>query len=172
MLPAGIATSSGNTSCSGASNSGEFPRSGSSICNETCFVNRSHRLHRPDSKGDAGVRRGVHVRAIPRGLHRRPCQLRRLASGQARLVRRGGDLPPGKARLQTGILAGAPPPSGQYYDRNIPGEGLLIWHVRHPPAAERASSPLVDVECADGRWLDAGYPLAGSRIRWPAWRHR
>ena len=48
MLPAGIATRSGNTSCTDASNSGEFPRSGSSICNETCFVNRSHRLHRPD----------------------------------------------------------------------------------------------------------------------------
>jgi M6 family metalloprotease-like protein len=40
-----------------------------------------------------------------------------------------------------------------YYDRHIPGEGLLVWHVnqgRYPP---------VDLECADGRWQDAGYPL-------------
>ena len=37
-----------------------------------------------------------------------------------------------------------------YHDRNIPGEGLLIWHF------DRGA--VVDVECADGRWRDAGYP--------------
>ena len=47
-----------------------------------------------------------------------------------------------------------------YYDRNIPGEGLLIWHVYHAPSLEgRASKRVVDVECADGRWRAAGYPL-------------
>ncbi len=43
--------------------------------------------------------------------------------------------------------------ASSYYDRHIPGEGLLVWHVnqsRYPP---------VDLECADGRWHDAGYPL-------------
>ena len=41
-----------------------------------------------------------------------------------------------------------------YYDRNIPAEGMLIWHV-----AERGPSNRVDLECADGRWREAGYPL-------------
>ncbi|MCC7262644.1 MAG: T9SS type A sorting domain-containing protein [Candidatus Latescibacteria bacterium] len=36
-----------------------------------------------------------------------------------------------------------------YYDRNIPAEGLLIWHV---------TATGLDLECADGRWQDAGYP--------------
>ena len=39
-----------------------------------------------------------------------------------------------------------------YYDRNIPAEGLLIWHID-------SGSGEVDLECADGRWLDAGFPL-------------
>ncbi len=37
-----------------------------------------------------------------------------------------------------------------YYDRRIPAEGLLIWHIH---------GPSVDLECADGRWSDAGFPL-------------
>ena len=57
-----------------------------------------------------------------------------------------------------------------HYDRHLPGEGLLIWHVREnvPPAlpdtdlAERIrrrwSAARVDLVCADGRWADAGYP--------------
>ena len=47
-----------------------------------------------------------------------------------------------------------------YYDRNIPAEGLLIWHVEHLPDTEgRVSAVQVDLRCADGLWLDAGYPL-------------
>ena len=47
-----------------------------------------------------------------------------------------------------------------YYDRAIPGEGLLIWHVeRTLPQGEVSSRWVVDLECADGRWRDAGYPL-------------
>ncbi len=45
--------------------------------------------------------------------------------------------------------------SVSYYDRNIPGSGLLIWHIT-------GSSHLcrnIDLECADGRYRDAGYPL-------------
>ena len=41
-----------------------------------------------------------------------------------------------------------------YYDRHIPADGLLIWHVR-PDAHETQ----LDLVCADGRWADAGYPL-------------
>ncbi len=40
--------------------------------------------------------------------------------------------------------------SASYYDRYIPGNGLLIWHI---------TGGKVDLECADGRYGDAGYPL-------------
>lgn len=50
--------------------------------------------------------------------------------------------------------------TGNYYDRHIPGEGLLIWHVEWIPSAEdKFPRTLVDLECADGRWKDRGYPL-------------
>ncbi len=39
--------------------------------------------------------------------------------------------------------------SGSYYDRHLPGEGLLIWHIANTG---------VDLECADGKWQNAGYP--------------
>ena len=40
-----------------------------------------------------------------------------------------------------------------YYDRNIPASGLLVWHVLEGPG-----HPILDLECADGKWLDAGFP--------------
>ena len=49
-----------------------------------------------------------------------------------------------------------------YYDRNVPGGGILIWHAgRKPgdPELGRGRRIFVDLECADGRWRDAGYPL-------------
>ena len=45
--------------------------------------------------------------------------------------------------------------SASYYDRKIPGNGLLIWHV----TGSYHSYYNVDLECADGRYRDAGYPL-------------
>ncbi len=45
--------------------------------------------------------------------------------------------------------------SASYYDRNIPGNGLLIWHVTRNAHSFRS----IDLECADGRYRDAGYPL-------------
>jgi len=42
---------------------------------------------------------------------------------------------------------------GNYYDRSIPSEGLLIWHVERKPRFK------VDLECADGRWREGGFPL-------------
>jgi len=50
--------------------------------------------------------------------------------------------------------------SSSYYDRHLPGEGLLVWHIRPQAAAngdERAKE--VDLVCADGLYEDAGYPL-------------
>ncbi|MBI4233843.1 MAG: M6 family metalloprotease domain-containing protein, partial [Chloroflexi bacterium] len=49
--------------------------------------------------------------------------------------------------------------AGTYYDRNIPGEGLLIWHVQETLPGAESTRFVVDLECADGRWRDAGYPL-------------
>ena len=50
-----------------------------------------------------------------------------------------------------------------YYDRHIPRDGLLIWHIRSqvrdardPNADERHK--LVDLVCADGLYVDRGYP--------------
>ena len=43
--------------------------------------------------------------------------------------------------------------SASYYDRNMPAEGLLIWHI------EDRGELRVDLECADGRWQDAGFPV-------------
>ncbi|MSR83553.1 MAG: T9SS type A sorting domain-containing protein [Candidatus Latescibacteria bacterium] len=40
--------------------------------------------------------------------------------------------------------------TGCYYDRKMPGEGVLIWHH---------SLDRLELVCADGRWQDAGYPL-------------
>ena len=50
--------------------------------------------------------------------------------------------------------------SAHYYDRHLPGEGLLIWHIR---SCFRDNSDekkqLVDLICADGLYQDAGFPL-------------
>ena len=47
-----------------------------------------------------------------------------------------------------------------FYDRGIPAEGLLIWHVMSNPTGEVTRAHwLVDLECADGRWQEAGFPL-------------
>lgn len=46
---------------------------------------------------------------------------------------------------------------GSYYDRYIPAEGLLIWHVIWHGSGP--SKPYeADLECADGRWQGRGYP--------------
>lgn len=50
-----------------------------------------------------------------------------------------------------------------FYDRGIPGDGLLIWHVRRAEVdGELSFAWDIDLECADGLWLDAGYPLGRS----------
>jgi len=47
---------------------------------------------------------------------------------------------------------------GSYYNRNIPEEGLLIWHVT--PSRNNSSEEMkkVDLECADGLYKDKGFP--------------
>jgi M6 family metalloprotease-like protein len=50
--------------------------------------------------------------------------------------------------------------AGTYYNRNLPAEGLLIWHIR-PQVYGNNDEHLkaVDLVCADGLNQDAGYPL-------------
>lgn len=53
--------------------------------------------------------------------------------------------------------------SGHYYDRNLPAEGLLVWHVRAAGESNNdETNKKVDLVCADGLYTDAGYPLGGN----------
>ena len=49
--------------------------------------------------------------------------------------------------------------SGTYYNRHLPVEGLLIWHVC-PGASynNKEEYKLLDLVCADGLYRDAGFP--------------
>jgi len=50
-------------------------------------------------------------------------------------------------------------PGNSYYERHLPAGGLLVWHV--DMGMERNDDEgrkRVDLECADGRFLDVGYP--------------
>jgi M6 family metalloprotease-like protein len=52
--------------------------------------------------------------------------------------------------------------TGSYYERNIPQSGLLIWHIDETRSNNDEGHKKVDLECADGLFLDRGYP-AGFR---------
>ena len=49
--------------------------------------------------------------------------------------------------------------AGLHYDRYIPEDGILIWHVLYGETNNFEEIKLCDLECPDGRFLDAGYPL-------------
>ncbi len=50
--------------------------------------------------------------------------------------------------------------SAHFYDRHLPGEGLLIWRVRSCFRDNSdESKKRVDLVCADGLYQDAGFPL-------------
>ena len=44
------------------------------------------------------------------------------------------------------------------YDRHIPQDGLLIWHIRSGAGNGDECKKKVDLVCADGLYLDRGYP--------------
>ncbi|MFC1525759.1 right-handed parallel beta-helix repeat-containing protein [Candidatus Latescibacterota bacterium] len=48
--------------------------------------------------------------------------------------------------------------SGSYYNRNIPGGGLLVWHVDERADNDEERHKKVDLVCADGLFADRGYP--------------
>jgi M6 family metalloprotease-like protein len=54
-------------------------------------------------------------------------------------------------------------PGHSFYERDLPGDGLLIWQVREEVAGnDDEARKQVDLVCADGLYLDAGFP-AGAR---------
>ena len=49
--------------------------------------------------------------------------------------------------------------ANSYYERNLPAEGLLIWEIDETAAGNNEEErKKVDLVCADGLYLDAGYP--------------
>jgi len=48
--------------------------------------------------------------------------------------------------------------SGSYYNRNIPGGGLLVWHVDERSDNDEELHKQVDLVCADGLYTDKGFP--------------
>ncbi|MEC7842836.1 MAG: right-handed parallel beta-helix repeat-containing protein [Candidatus Latescibacterota bacterium] len=48
--------------------------------------------------------------------------------------------------------------SGSYYNRNIPGGGLLVWHVDERADNDEELHKQVDLVCADGLYTDKGFP--------------
>ncbi|NKB67401.1 MAG: T9SS type A sorting domain-containing protein [Candidatus Latescibacteria bacterium] len=45
------------------------------------------------------------------------------------------------------------------YQRQLPAEGLLVWHVQPGLNNMEEENKLVDLVCADGQYHDAGFPL-------------
>ncbi|NKB67968.1 MAG: hypothetical protein GKR89_12985 [Candidatus Latescibacteria bacterium] len=51
-------------------------------------------------------------------------------------------------------------PGNSFYERNLPGDGLLIWQIDDNRSSNNDESfKLVDLVSADGRYQDAGFPL-------------
>ncbi len=47
---------------------------------------------------------------------------------------------------------------GSYYNRNIPQDGLLIWHIDEQADNDEERHKQVDLVCADGLFADRGFP--------------
>jgi M6 family metalloprotease-like protein len=45
-----------------------------------------------------------------------------------------------------------------FYDNQIPKSGILIWHIFEQGTNDNEDLKLCDLECADGLYLDCGYP--------------
>lgn len=52
--------------------------------------------------------------------------------------------------------------SDSFYNRNIPGGGLLVWHVDERADNDEERHKQVDLVCADGLFRDRGFPGAVS----------
>ena len=47
---------------------------------------------------------------------------------------------------------------GSYYNRNIPQDGLLVWHIDEQADNDEERHKRVDLVCADGLFADRGFP--------------
>ena len=77
-------------------------------------------------------------------------------------VNAGGDvyLLPAPAPAEHFFLVAFRSRQHSYYERNLPGEGLLIWRVNPTRYSNNEEAvKLVDLVCADGLFGDAGFPL-------------
>ena len=77
-------------------------------------------------------------------------------------VNAGGDvyLLPAPAPAEHFFLVAFRSRQHSYYERNLPGEGLLIWRVNPTRYSNNEEAvKLVDLVCADGLFRDAGFPL-------------
>ncbi len=52
--------------------------------------------------------------------------------------------------------------AGSYYNRNVPEDGLLIWHIDELADNDEERHKRVDLVCADGLFADKGFP--GGRV--------
>jgi M6 family metalloprotease-like protein len=50
--------------------------------------------------------------------------------------------------------------SDSYYNRNVPGTGLLVWHADDQADNDEERHKQVDLVCADGLYSDRGFPGA------------
>ena len=48
--------------------------------------------------------------------------------------------------------------TGSYYNRNVPGSGLLVWHQDDRADNDEELHKQVDLVCADGLFTDKGFP--------------
>lgn len=48
--------------------------------------------------------------------------------------------------------------NGSYYNRNIPQDGLLVWHIDERADNDEERHKRVDLVCADGLFADRGFP--------------
>ena len=81
----------------------------------------------------------------------------RIQIGPERKLRRDEESDTLLARIETEcFLIEYRSREGGYYDRNVPKDGVLIWHVGAGSTNEDEERKLVDLECADGRYDDEG----------------
>ena len=77
-------------------------------------------------------------------------------------VNAGGDvyLLPAPAPAEHFFLVAFRSRQHSYYERNLPGEGLLIWRINPNRNGNNVeTNKQVDLVCADGLFRDAGFPL-------------
>ena len=53
---------------------------------------------------------------------------------------------------------------GSFYNRNIPRDGLLIWHIDERADNDQERHKRVDLVCADGLFADKGFPRMPTKL--------